>query len=96
VMIRRLWDTLKAAARLEADLTDLRSEHQRLAADFSQLRMEWGSTLDKIVAWSGRQAKRDARALDRLKQEEGPPEVPLHLTDKDQLRRIARQKGLRV
>lgn len=96
-MLRKLWDTLRPRKSPDPDWAGLKTAHERLEADFSQLRMEWSTTLDKIVAWSGRQAKRDARALDRLAKEEEATKSPpmLSVESKDDLRRIARSRGLR-
>lgn len=94
-MLRRLLDSLRGpkGPTIE-DFADLRADHERLAADFRQLRMEWATTLDKITSWAGRQAKRDARALERLTAEQDSPSPPmLSLDDKDNLRRLARQRG---
>lgn len=51
---------------LQQQLHELARRLSDQEADATQLRLEWGETLDKINAWANRQAQRDRRAAHKL------------------------------
>ena len=53
---------------------DLRFQVDRLRAEWAELQLHWAEVLDKITAWSNRQAARDRKAFGKSmsKLEEGP------------------------
>lgn len=60
---------------------DLRFQVDRLRAEWNELQLHWAEVLDKITAWSNRQAARDRKAfgksMSRLAEgTDAPAEVP--------------------
>lgn len=84
---------------------DLRFQVDRLRAEWAELQLHWAEVLDKITAWSNRQAARDRKAfgksMGRLAEEDlgtellqaSPPETPVDV--KAELRRRVANMGRR-
>lgn len=84
---------------------DLRFQVDRLRAEWAELQLHWAEVLDKITAWSNRQAARDRKLLGKsmkhLEEQELEREsIPAQLTDvppadvKAELRRrVAMMRG---